>query len=162
MSTLLITGATGFLGSYILKELETPRFRETLDFETIRFLVRSPEKAVDLKSDFYAYETIKGDLFDHKSIEKAATGVDAIIHIAALFDASSKKEEFEKANVLGTQVLINSLKSGSKFILTSSTGVYGFPNQKEPLAEDYEPKKPYWHYQKSKKNQEDLAFELCP
>lgn len=161
MSTLLITGATGFLGNYILKELETPRFREALDIETIRLLIRSPEKAIDLKSDFYTYEIINGDLFDHQSLEKAANGVDAVIHIAALFDASSKKEEFEKANVEGTRVLIDSLKSGSKFILTSSTGVYGFPNKNELLTEDYEPKKPYWHYHKSKKNQEDLAFELC-
>ncbi len=159
MTILLITGSTGFLGTYILEELD--KKHEKFSFDKIRLLIRSPEKTKNLKSEFFDYEIVHGDLLDHESLRNAARGVDVLIHVAALFDAKSQKSEFDQANVKGTEELIQALEPGSKFILTSTTGVYGFPNVKEQIDEDYEPKKPYWHYQKSKKAQEDLAMRLC-
>jgi nucleoside-diphosphate-sugar epimerase len=39
--------------------------------------------------------------------------------------------------------------------------VYGFPNAGRPITEDYEPKRPLWHYQRTKWLQEQEARALC-
>ena len=67
-----------------------------------------------------------------------------------------------RTNVEGTRNIIEVLEPGATLILTSSTAVYGYSaNKGKPFSEDYEPKKPFGHYQNSKKMQEDLARELC-
>jgi nucleoside-diphosphate-sugar epimerase len=53
------------------------------------------------------------------------------------------------------------MKAGSSLVLTSTYGVYGFPNAGRPITEDYEPKRPLWHYQRSKWLQEQEARALC-
>jgi dihydroflavonol-4-reductase len=141
MAVLLLTGSTGFIGSWILQMLE----------DTVKAY----------KSKRYKIEIVEGNLLDHRSLSKAAEGVDAVIHTAALYDASSSKKSFLLSNVEGTKALIDSLKPVTRFVLTSTYGVYGFPNEKEPIDEDFEPKRPIWHYQKSKKVQEDMARKLC-
>ncbi|MFW9991452.1 MAG: NAD-dependent epimerase/dehydratase family protein [Candidatus Odinarchaeota archaeon] len=160
MKKLLITGGTGFLGSWLLEVMESSEFREELTHDTVRLLVRDPAKARGLKSDVFNYEIVQGNLFDHESLHKATEGVDAVIHIAALFDITSKWSDFKKANLEGTRVLIEALNPGSTFILTSSAAYYGLPSTGEKITEEYRGKT-FGHYQKSKQMQEDLARELC-
>jgi nucleoside-diphosphate-sugar epimerase len=161
MSTLLITGATGFLGSRILEMLEKEKIPGDLGYDTVRLLVRDPTKVKNHKNTNMRIEVIKGDLLDHESLKKAAEDVSGVIHSAALYDVRSSKKSFFSVNVEGTKALIRSCSRGTRFVLTSTYGVYGFPNRKEKINEDYEPKKPIWHYQKSKKRQEDVARVLC-
>lgn len=57
---------------------------------------------------------------------------------------------------------MEALNKGSILILTSSVGVYGYnANKGKPFTEEYEPKMPFWHYQVTKKMQEDLARVKC-
>jgi nucleoside-diphosphate-sugar epimerase len=161
MSTLLVTGATGFLGSWIVQILGESETGCSLQYDTVRLLVRNPGKVKNLKSTGRRIEIAEGDLLDHGSLAEAASGVSAVIHAAAVYDDRSPKKTFYRANVEGTKALLESLPAGTRFVLTSTYGVYGFPNREKPITEDFEPKKPIWHYQKSKKAQEDLARRLC-
>lgn len=162
MKKILLTGGTGFLGKNILKELENPVYKEKLQIESIRLLVRNPAKAKDIKSELYDLEILEGDIIDPIAVRKAVAGVDAVIHVASKYSLKGKMEDFMSANVDGTRNIIEALKPGTVFILTSSTAVYGYnANKGKPFNEDFEPKNPFGNYQKSKKMQEDLARQLC-
>jgi 2-alkyl-3-oxoalkanoate reductase len=163
MGTLLLTGGTGFLGSWILAALGAGDAARRLGIDTVRILVRNPAKAagVGLQAHGVRVELCAGDLRDHASLRAAASGADAVMHVAALYDTSSSWNAFYQSNVVATEVLIHGIKPGARLVLTSTYGVYGFPSSPDPIRESYEPKRPIWHYQKSKKMQEDLARELC-
>jgi dihydroflavonol-4-reductase len=161
MATLLLTGATGFLGSWILEEMRREDTCRKQDFDTLRVLVRRPEKLSGADLPGTRLEVRQGDLLDPESVRSAAEGADTVLHVAALYDTTSPWRLFYRSNVEATRALIAGMKAGSKLVLTSTYGVYGFPNAGRPLTEDYEPKRPVWHYQRSKKMQEDLARGLC-
>jgi len=162
MKKILLTGGTGFLGRNILAELEDPVYKEKLQIESIRLLVRTSAKAKDLKSELYDLEILEGDITNPLAVKKAVEGVDAVIHVASKYSLKGTLEEFMTANVDGTRNIIEALEPGTSFILTSSTAVYGWSaNKGKPFSEDFEPKKPFGSYQISKKMQEDLARKLC-
>jgi nucleoside-diphosphate-sugar epimerase len=161
MATLLLTGATGFLGSWILEELDRGGWTRSLGIDTVRVLARSAERASALTLRSARIEVRQGDLMDPAAVRNAAIGADAVMHVAALYDTHSTWRDFYRSNVQATRALIDGIKAGSSLVLTSTYGVYGFPGSPQPIDEDYEPKKPIWHYQKTKKMQEDLARALC-
>ena len=159
MNTLLVTGGTGFLGSWIIDLTGRERFASKHGYDTVRVLARDPTKARALSLADARLEIVRGDLGDPASLRAAARGADAVFHVAALYDTTSRWKDFYRSNVEATRELIMGLAPGARMVLTSTYGVYGFPRA-ENVTEDYEPKKPIWHYQKSKKMQEDLAREL--
>ncbi|HDN96075.1 MAG TPA: NAD-dependent epimerase/dehydratase family protein [Thermoplasmatales archaeon] len=141
---ILVTGASGFIGKYILNELLENGYE-------VRALTR--------RKDF-KYEDVEiaiGDITKPASLEKAFDGIDAIFHNAAFASDYGKKKEFFKHNVEGTKnVAEMARKKGiNRIIYTSSAGVYGHPNVKEEINEDY-PKKPMNAYQKSKLMGEEM------
>lgn len=160
MSKLLITGGTGFLGSWILDLMARERAAARLGFDTVRVMARDPGRAASLAMPDAQLEVVQGDLENPASLTAAAAGVDTVLHVAALYDTHSRWARFYRANVVATRELILGLAPGSRFVLTSTYGVYGFPRA-DGITEDYEPKRPIWHYQKTKKMQEDLARALC-
>ncbi|HUT82115.1 MAG TPA: NAD-dependent epimerase/dehydratase family protein [Candidatus Bathyarchaeia archaeon] len=159
---LLITGATGFLGSYILRELDKPVYKDKFSIEKINLLVRNREKAKNIKHNQFPINIIEGDITDEQAVKKAVEDVDTVIHVASLYKIWGRKKDFYNINVKGTEYLLNALQPGSTFILTSTIGVYGYSaNKGKPTTEEVDPMKPFWHYQKSKKIQEDLARNIC-
>jgi nucleoside-diphosphate-sugar epimerase len=133
-----------------------------LGFDTLRLLVRRPERASQIVSPpGTRLEVKQGDLLDPESVRAAAEGAEAVLHVAALYDTHSPWRAFYCSNVEATRALVGGMKSGSSLVLTSTYGVYGFPNAGRPITEDYEPKRPLWHYQRSKWLQEQEARALC-
>jgi len=110
MSGVLVTGASGFLGSFVVKRLQGRGTR-------VRGLVRSD---VDLPG----VEVVVGDLTDPTSLEGAVEGVDAIVHTAASF--SMDFQESAGVNLDGTRALLEmALDHGvGRFVHISSCGVY--------------------------------------
>lgn len=100
---ILITGGTGFLGSYIIKELVEKGY-------AVRAIRRSTSKLpFYLSSEIFAkVEWTEGDVLDIMSLEQAMENVDAVIHSAAIisFDKKDKKKMMQ-VNVDGTANVVN-------------------------------------------------------
>jgi dihydroflavonol-4-reductase len=92
--TILVTGATGFLGSHVVEVL---RARGS----TVRALVRPQRSRAFLEAR--GVEIAEGDLADEKSLRQACRGVDALVHCAALRSHWSRHDlEQRHVNVEGT------------------------------------------------------------
>lgn len=85
----LITGATGHLGSYVVKELS-----KLTSIENIRLGVHTPAKAAKLKEAGYEIAAI--DYEDTATMAKAFAGVDVLIYIPSLtYKVQQRINEFE-------------------------------------------------------------------
>lgn len=108
-----ITGATGFLGRYIVRAMIAAGWR-------VRILTRHtpvhPQLA-DLK-----FEAVPGNLSDRRALRELVDGADAVIHAAGLIKALSAAD-FRSVNVGGTVNLITALKenkTATRLLMVSS------------------------------------------
>tara|TARA_B100000575_G_C23050330_1_gene604626 strand:+ start:217 stop:1182 length:966 start_codon:yes stop_codon:yes gene_type:complete len=115
ISTVLVTGATGFIGSRLVELL-----RE-LGFTVKIFSRRSHGLFPRLRVEKKCWYT--GDLHDHESLAEALNGVDAVFHAAGLaHSGNTDKDELLRINSLGTDhVYSAAVRAGAKkFIFFSS------------------------------------------
>ena len=113
MSTLLLTGASGLVGSRLLPRLAESGF-------DCRALVRAD---LALPPGIAA---VRGDLDDPRSLRAAVEGVDAVVHLAALF-RTGDEDAVWRANLDGTRNLVDAVKlraPDARFIMTSTGNVY--------------------------------------
>ncbi|WP_223115452.1 NAD-dependent epimerase/dehydratase family protein [Luteimonas suaedae] len=117
MKTILITGATGKVGSRLVKRLAGRG-------DHLRALVRDTARAAHLRNDHV--ELVEGDLLDPDSLKAAVRGVDAVVHCAAFFRGATP-EQAHAVNEQGTQHLANAARAASvgRFVFTSTGLVYG-------------------------------------
>lgn len=105
---VLITGATGFLGRYLVERLHKKH--------SLKIIARSREKsAFAEKIGVKAYH---GDILDNDILQEACGGVDTVIHLAATFELKKAVEE----NVTAMDNIISSCrdKNVKKLIFMSS------------------------------------------
>lgn len=114
---ILVTGATGKVGSRLAKRLAQRG-------DQIRALVRDPTRAADLRE--HGIELVEGDLLDASSLAPAVRGVDAVVHCAAFFRGATP-EQAHAVNDLGTQRLASAARAAAvkRFVFTSTGLVYG-------------------------------------
>jgi UDP-glucose 4-epimerase len=113
MSTLLLTGATGLVGSRLLPRLTDAGF-------ACRVLVRSEVEPPPNTS------AVRGDLGDPGSLAQAVEGVDAVVHLAALF-RTQEEDAIWRANFDGTRNLVAAVEAhaaSARFIMASTGNVY--------------------------------------
>ncbi len=117
MQKVLVTGATGKVGSRLSKRLARRG-------DQVRVLVRDLARAADLREA--GLELVQGDLLDADSLAAAVRGVDAVVHCAAFFRGATA-EQAHAVNDLGSQQLASSARAASvkRFIFTSTGLVYG-------------------------------------
>jgi len=147
---VLITGGSGFLGQYIIKELINHGFQVTV-FDTNDF------DNVELKNKILF---IQGDIRDKDRLNKSIINHEYVIHIAAILPISrSSKKIFWDINVQGTEnVLHASLANyAKKVIFISSSAPYGIPLE-TPITEST-PFNPVCDYGRSKIAAEDKCKE---
>ena len=120
MSTILVAGATGMLGSEICRQLTTAG-------KSVRGLVRGssdPEKVNRLKS--IGVETVQGDVRDRGSLDKACEGITYVITtVSAMpFSYEAGVNDLQTTDVEGTTNLIEAAKAYgvSHFVFTSISG----------------------------------------
>jgi nucleoside-diphosphate-sugar epimerase len=140
---ILVTGATGFIGKNIVKELLDHKYK-------VYILTR--QKLSDKNINIF-----QGDISKKETISKAFDGIDVVFHNAAYATDWGEKEKIKKINIEGTRNIaeICIKKNIFRLILTSSAGVYGFPNTNEIINEDSEIK-PFNFYHKSKYESEKI------
>ncbi|MFO8052711.1 MAG: SDR family NAD(P)-dependent oxidoreductase [Candidatus Omnitrophota bacterium] len=127
--TVLVTGATGFIGRHLIKRLVD------LDQYSIVAISRFPEKAKNLKNE--KLKLIKADITKENDLKKLTKiPIDIIIHCAARLEGK-KKKNFDKINIFGTENICKlAVELGiERFIYLSSVAVVS-GNKQLPLTED--------------------------
>ena len=148
---VFLTGATGFLGQELLKELHGRR-------HGITALVRSPHRAAGFPADV---RTIQGAIEDPESYRGALPGHDVFVHAAAMVKMWARdRREFDRVNVEGTeQAILAATDAGvRKFVYVSSFMALG-PSNGEPLKEDDARRTPGCHndYERTKHLADQVA-----
>jgi nucleoside-diphosphate-sugar epimerase len=148
---ILVTGATGFIGSHLVERLLKSGYEIKATIRktsNLRWLNDLPIELVDVS------------LQDKNSLESVVKDVDYIYHVAGLVAAKSY-EEFVKANCETTRNLLEATYNANnklqRFVLVSSQTAAG-PSESldKPKTEDDVPN-PITRYGKSKKESENIA-----
>jgi dihydroflavonol-4-reductase len=143
--TTLVTGASGFLGSHVARQLVARG-------EEVRVLMRSSStnRAVaDLSLEY-----VTGDLRDPASLDRALAGVQYVFHVAADYRLWARKSrEIYDSNVGGTKNLLEAAKRAKveKFIYTSTVATIAVDRPELPTeATDARLEEMVGHYKRSK------------
>ena len=145
---VLVTGATGFLGGHLIEDMA----------KGPHVPVCAHRQGSDTKKiDALGLEKTVFDLTDRDSMLRALKGVDAVVHLAAYYTFTGKKEMYDKVNVQGTSDLLEACKEAGvrRFLYCSSTEAMG-PIASPPGNED-SPLNPQYEYGRSKARAEDLV-----
>src|SRR2546430_2770092 len=114
---VFITGATGFVGGEVVRELHQAG-------HSICFLARNPgdRRAQELISH-YAAEVKAGNVLDAESLTGAVSGVDAVIHLVGIISEVGENT-FENVHTRGTQNIIAAAQKAGvrRFIHMSALG----------------------------------------
>ncbi|MDQ3670408.1 MAG: NAD-dependent epimerase/dehydratase family protein, partial [Actinomycetota bacterium] len=130
-----VTGATGFVGGHVVRELR--------------------ERGADVRDE-------RIDLLDRDALVRAVEGCDAVVHVAAIYSYDQPADVIERVNVEGTRTLIEVAceKGVRRFLYTSTAGTCG-PVPGRPATEADGP--PRWEltipYKRTKLEAEGLALE---
>ena len=148
MEKILITGASGFIGSFIVEEalwrgmevwaaIRRSSSREWLQDERIHFI------ELNLSSEDDLVHQLEGRMFDY------------VVHAAGVTKCL-KKEQFYRVNTEGTRHLVNALlrlhMPLKKFVYLSSLSIFGAIREKQPYEaiRETDTPQPNTEYGKSK------------
>jgi dihydroflavonol-4-reductase len=143
--TTLVTGAAGFLGSHVARQLVARG-------EEVRVLMRasSTNRAIaDLSLEY-----VTGDLRDPASLDRAMSGVKRVFHVAADYRLWAKrKQDIYDSNVGGTKNLLEAAKRAGieQLIYTSTVATIAVDRPQHPNEfTDAKLEEMVGHYKRSK------------
>jgi dihydroflavonol-4-reductase len=153
MKPVLVTGASGFLGWHVARQLRERGY-------AVRALVRAGSRVAELD-----VECVTGDLRDPASLERAVAGCGLLFHVAADYRLWARHPgELYRSNVDGTRNLLEAAKNAGveRVVYTSTVGCIGIPhggigNEETPVSlEDM-----VGDYKRSKFLAEQVALEFA-
>jgi nucleoside-diphosphate-sugar epimerase len=155
MVNTLVTGANGFLGSWLVRAL-TARGRK------VACLLRPGSDVSGLIGQ--RYEPVAGDVTDAASLARAVEGRDVVFHLAGIRRAANR-EDFFRVNAEGTRLLCEALVATSgarkpRLVLASSLGASGPSTRERPRVEE-DPFQPAEWYGESKAEAERIALSYA-
>jgi len=120
LSSLLITGATGFVGRHLLLRLQERGFRSVICISRRRV----PPAGFPQGTKF-----LQANLLELQSLEPQLAGVETIVHLAAQ-TGKARPEEYFRVNLEGTrQVVALARRLGIRRLLFVSTIAVRFPDK---------------------------------
>lgn len=129
MGTILVTGATGFLGQALIPRLVDRG-------HAVRVLERRPGSVPDVAG----VERATGDVTDAATLPAALEGVERVIHMAGLVShAEADRERLMRVNVGGTENVLAAARAAGveRVVHVSSIAAVGTtPDPERPLDED--------------------------
>ncbi len=143
---VLVTGASGMLGHVTAQALLSRGDRVTV---------------LQRRSSGLPCAEVLGDIADRAAVERATTGQDAVVHLAAKVDVTGRWPEYAQANIEGTRnvVVACARKGVGRLVHVSSPSV---AHAGDPLfgaaAEPADPARVRGHYARSKAEAERLAL----
>jgi len=150
---VLVTGGTGFIGSYIIKNLvEKGHF--------VRAIRRSKNLPFYIPAEIFdKVELVDGDVMDIVSLHDAMQGIDSVVHSAAIVSFSKKeRRQMYQVNVEGTANVVNVAieNKPKRFLHISSVAALGRTTKAETVTEQkkWEANKNNTHYAISKHHSE--------
>ena len=149
MKPILVTGASGFVGWHVARELLERGHK-------VRALLRPQSRIPELD-----VEPITGDLRDPDSLARAATGCSVLYHVAADYRLWSKNPaELYESNVVGTRNILTAAQSAGleRIVYTSTVGCIHIPgDEATPVSLD----DMTGAYKRSKFQAEQVALEFA-
>ena len=128
-TTILLTGANGFLGSHIARELLNRRY-------AVRALVRPGSNRKTLPE--LPIEIVEGDLLNLADVLRAAKGCKAVIHAAALAQVNpARNPQVWAVNKVGTENVLAAVKQTAmaRMVYVGTANVFGFGPKEQPGTE---------------------------
>ena len=150
MNEVLVTGATGFIGTELIRHLAEGGIRP-------RVLVRRPHRAALLAA--YDVEPVHGDLTNPETLARAVDGVDTIIHLGG-------RASFESYRRIAPTIVDATATLGriaadagvAHFVFASSLFVHG--SQSDPITGNTVPR-PRLAYGRAKLEAEEALEEIA-
>ena len=135
MPRYFVTGATGFIGGELTKQL-VGRGHQVVA------LVRSPEKAALLKT--LGVELHTGDITERESLRAPMQGADGVFHVAGWYKIGVAEPAAEAINVGGTRNVLEVARDLAipRIVYTSTVGVFG-DTHGEVVDESYYTRGPF-------------------
>jgi len=151
-STVLITGANGFVGAWLAKALLARG-------DTVRALVRPGSDASALQG--IPATVVPGDVTQPATLVPALEGVSTVFHLAGIRRATAR-EAFMTVNAEGTRLVCEAMvASGARrLVLCGSLAASGASSEGRPRVED-DPFAPEEFYGESKAEAERIAFSYA-
>ena len=150
---VLITGATGFLGGYLVREFALH------GCDVIAF-GRNAEIGGQLRDCTF----VRGDFTVYEDISRAAKGADVVVHAGALCNVWGRWQDFYDTNVLGTKRVLDACREHGvpKFVFVSSCSVYSSTHDRINISEtDMDAGNHLNFYIKTKIMAEELIQSYC-
>jgi dihydroflavonol-4-reductase len=125
-----VTGATGFLGSHVARQLQT-------NGADLRLLVRTSSQTGNI--DDLQAERVLGDLRDGESLKRGMDGCEFVFHVAADYRLwAVNGQELYQSNVDGTRNILQAARDSGvrRVVYTSSVATMGFGDNGHLTDED--------------------------
>ena len=132
MKKVLVTGATGFLGKYVVEELVEHGYQ-------VRAFGRNRTIGQSLVSASVTF--IQGDLTNQEDLTKACQEMDMVVHAGALSTVWGPWEDFYQTNVLGTKYVLEACREAKieRLVYVSSPSIYAAPRDQLDIKESDAP-----------------------
>lgn len=151
---IFITGATGFIGTHLVKRLAQTE-------HTLYCLVRKTSNIRELKE--IGATLVTGDVTDKNSLLEGMEGCDWLLHLANVYSFwESNKQIYTEVNVEGTRnVMECALETGvSKVVHVSTAATYGKPADSPFVEESAVGSVRFSEYARTKYAGDQIAWEL--
>jgi dihydroflavonol-4-reductase len=131
LPTVLVTGATGLVGSHVTRLL-------TERGDRVRVTVRDRSRLDNLAG--LDVEQATCDVLDRRAVRRAMRGVDRVFHIAGLTSLRAPRETLLRVNVQGTRIVLEEAQRAGveRVVYTSSVAAIG-PAERGSTADERQP-----------------------